>query len=99
MPLLPKKHFTNYIKQAFNLNKNGEELFNYSKISKTINNDLGLTYIKGIKGIAMIFLLFGFFFIQLFNSPICLNPPNISNIFIVLSALPVIKRLLSLVPT
>lgn len=72
-----KKHFTNYIKQAFNLNKNGEELFNYSKISKTINNDLGLTYIKGIKGVAMIFLLFGFFFIQLFNSPICLKSSDL----------------------
>ena len=72
-----KKHFTNYIKQAFNINKNGEELFNYSKISKTINNDLGLTYIKGIKGIAMIFLLFGFFLIQLFNSPICLKSSDL----------------------
>lgn len=56
-------------KACFSLNENGEELFNSSITSSKINNYSGLIYIKGLRGINMIFLVFGFMFFDLLNSP------------------------------
>ena len=72
-----RKQFPTLVKSAFDISKNGEELFNYSKMSKDINNDQGLTYIKGIRGISMLFLIFGFIFFDLFNSPVSLKSKDV----------------------
>ena len=57
-------------KACFSLNENGEELFNSSITSSKINNYSGLTYVKGLRGMSMIFVVFGFMFFDLFNSPV-----------------------------
>lgn len=72
-----RNQYPTLVKSAFDINKNGEELFNYSKMSKDINKDQGLTYIKGIRGICMILSLFGFIFFDLFNSPVSLKSKDI----------------------
>ena len=64
-----KKKFSNFSKNFF-LKANWEELFNFHNESNKINNDSGLSYIKGIRGLSMIFLSFGFLFFCLLNSPV-----------------------------
>ena len=65
-----KKQFLQF-KASMTFAVNGEELFNYNNVAPSkINNDSGLIYIKGIRGICMIFLIFGFLFFDLFNSPV-----------------------------
>ena len=65
-----KKDFIQF-KSTLSVTVNGEELFNYVNLSQSkINNDSGLIYIKGIRGISMIFFIFGCLFFNLFNSPI-----------------------------
>lgn len=54
-------------KSAFDIVDNSEELF--SKKSTSINNESGLHFLKGIRGICMIYLIIGNTFIALFNSP------------------------------
>ena len=48
----------------------------YNKHSDIVN-DSGLSYINGIRGISMIFLLFGNVFIAIYNSPIVVKNTNI----------------------
>ena len=57
------------IKKAFSLKENSEELFNSKTSSSKINNESGLTYIKGLRGISMLFMIIGNFFILLVHSP------------------------------
>lgn len=65
-----KKDFIQF-KATLTIAANGEELFNYVNLSQSkINNDSGLIYIKGIRGISMILFIFGSLFFNLFNSPI-----------------------------
>ncbi len=66
-----KKQFSNFSKRFF-LKGNWEELFNYKNDSNKINNDSGLSYIKGIRGLSMIFLSFGFLFLCLLNSQVAI---------------------------
>ena len=63
-----KKAF-NYFKESLKLSNNFDELFNY-KVTSDLNNDSGFTYIRGVKGISMIFFIFGDAFFILFNSPV-----------------------------
>ena len=58
------------LKGSFDLTKNFNELFNFEKYRTNFNNILGLTYIKGIQGIAMILYIFGQTFLTLCNLPI-----------------------------
>ena len=51
----------------YNINKNFSSLIEYKQLSKIIN-DSGLSYINGIKGISMIFLLFGSVYNDLYDS-------------------------------
>ena len=44
-------------------------MFNFSVIETDINNLNGITYIKGLLGLSMIFIIFGQTFIVLLNSP------------------------------
>lgn len=48
---------------------NSEELFNLQVIESDINNDNGLKYIRGMRGLCMITYTFGFLFLFLFNTP------------------------------
>ena len=57
------------INLLFNIDKNFEALMEYNKQNEHFN-DIGLTYINGIKGISMIFFLFGNVYIVLYNSPV-----------------------------
>ena len=51
----------------YNIDKNFSSLVEYKQLSKIIN-DSGLSYINGIKGISMIFLLFGSVYNDLYDS-------------------------------
>ena len=66
------------INLLYNFDKNYESLMEYNK-QNGIVNDSGLTYINGIKGISMIFWLFGNVFIAIYNSP--LIEPDINNFY------------------
>ena len=63
------KEFENFQKNFF-LKENWNELFDYSHPKMKINNDSNLPYIKGLRGISMIFTLFGFVYFTLFNSQV-----------------------------
>ena len=52
------------------MSKNFKELFNFQKYRTNFNNIVGITYIKGIQGIAMILFVFGQTFLTLCNLPI-----------------------------
>lgn len=65
---LQRKSFLE-IKKAFSLKENTEELFNSKSNSTKINNESGLTYIKGLRGISMIFMILGNVFTILIQSP------------------------------
>ena len=67
-----KKKFPNwylYINEFFNIIKNGKELFNFSLNNSNYNNVKGITYIKGLIGISIIFTIFGQTFMALANLP------------------------------
>ena len=53
-------------KISMSLKTHISELFGKSKYA----NDTGMTYIKGLRGIGIIFSIFGFLFVALYNSPI-----------------------------
>ena len=58
-----------YLNEYFSLKRNGSELFDFKSKESILNNVNGLTYIKGLLGISMIFYIFGQTFIVLFNLP------------------------------
>ena len=64
------KKYLYQFKTSFYLGDNGEELFNLKNESTEINNESGLSYIKGIRGITMIMFLFGTMFLILYENPI-----------------------------
>jgi hypothetical protein len=60
-------NFHKSINLLYNISKNYSSLVVYKKQSE-ITNDSGLSYICGIKGISMIFLIFGSVYINLYNA-------------------------------
>ena len=64
-----KKAFSQF-KSSIPVSRNFEELLNYTVTTSELNNDSGLTYIRGLKGISIIFLFFGNAYIALFNSQV-----------------------------
>ena len=58
-----------YLNEYFSLIKNAKELFNFEMNKTKYNNLNGLTYIKGLQGLSMIFYVFGQTFLVLFNIP------------------------------
>ena len=56
----------NKFKISMSLKTHISELFGKSKYA----NDTGMTYIKGLRGIGIIFSIFGFLFVALYNNPI-----------------------------
>ena len=65
----PHQNFRNYIKALFNIENNFDFLIKRDDRNE-IHNDSSLSYMNGIKGISMITIIFGFVFINLYNSPI-----------------------------
>ena len=62
------QNFQNYVKALFNIDNNFNFL-NTSNEKNEIHNNSSLSYMNGIKGISMITILFGFVFIDLYNTP------------------------------
>ena len=54
--------------KCFCLSENFKELFNFSLNSTDINNDSGLSYIRGLKSLSFFFLIFGLTFFTFMNS-------------------------------
>ena len=67
--LKPHQTFRNYIKVLFNIENNFNFLIKIDDKNE-IHNDSSLSYMNGIKGISMITIIFGFVYINLYNSPI-----------------------------
>ena len=65
-----KKKINKEINECFDWRENGKELFNTKLTYTKINNYSGLTYIKGIRGLAMFHIILGCTFFALFNSPV-----------------------------
>ena len=59
-----------YLKECFDIIKNGKELFNFSLNNTNYNNINGITYIKGLIGISIILTIYGHTFIAIANFPI-----------------------------
>ena len=80
-----KINYQKIIDSVFSITKNIEILFNKDK-EQDINNDNGISYIKGMKGLSMIFYTFGTLYINLYNSPISMKNrvnfyQNLKNIY------------------
>ena len=74
--------FNEMLNLLFDIKKNFKSLKDYKKQDENANNS-GLSYINGLKGISMIFLLFGNVFIVIYNSPFI--EPNINNFYKILT--------------
>lgn len=68
-PYFDKKEFFKFT-TTFSLARNSEELFGTSDGTSNLHNDSGMTYLKGIIGINIIFLIFGAVFFVLHLSPV-----------------------------
>ena len=71
-----KNNFIKEIGNCFDLLENALEMFDFAINSTKYNNDSGLNIIRGIYGISLIFILFGFTFVALYNSPLKVYSPN-----------------------
>ena len=58
------------LKKVFSLRANWGELIDFEMTNSGINNDSGITYIQGIRGVFMILIVYGFFLLNLFNAPV-----------------------------
>jgi hypothetical protein len=58
------------IMNCFCFHENGNELFDFSLASTKYNNDSGLSNIRGIIGLSIFFMIFGWTFVILYNCPI-----------------------------
>ena len=64
-----KINYQKLFESVFSLSKNIDILFN-NENEEDIYNDTGINYIKGMKGLSMIFYLLGTLYFNLYNSPI-----------------------------
>ena len=65
---IPLPKWLKIFNKSFNLTDNFNELFNFSLNSTDINNDSGLSYIRGLKSFSLFFLIFGLTFFTFINS-------------------------------
>ena len=65
----PNLSFYKPIKNSFTISENLDEIYGNEKNNSKINNDAGLKYIIGIRGINIIFMIIGIVFQILINSP------------------------------
>ena len=78
-----EQNFKNFLNALFNIETNFDFLFSSQSNSEINNNDSGLSYMNGIKAISMLTMIFGFTFIDLFNSPI--TKKSLDNFYEILS--------------
>ena len=67
----PKIELPKWIKmynKCFNFGENFKELFNFQLNSTNINNDAGLSYIRGLKASSLFLLIFGLTYLTFMNS-------------------------------
>ena len=67
----PKIELPRWIKiynVCFNFGENFKELFNFQLNSTNINNDAGLSYIRGLKAFSLFFLIIGLTYLTFMNS-------------------------------
>ena len=67
----PKIELPKWIKiynACFNFGENFKELFNFQLNSTNINNDAGLSYIRGLKAFSLFFLILGLTYLTFMNS-------------------------------
>ena len=69
-----RKNLFNFI-ASFNLFENTDEVFNSDLITR-INNDNGLAYSKGLRGISMMITIFGYCFVKLVQFPMKIYEEN-----------------------
>ena len=69
------------IRECFYFTDNFDDLFSTKKNNEIFREE-DLTYLKGIKALGVIFLIFGTTFIYIFNYPICINDSNKKEEFI-----------------
>ena len=70
------------ITNCFCFTENQNELFNFSLTSTKYNNDSGISNVRGIKGISIFFMIIGWTFVALFNSPVkVFSPFHLRNFF------------------
>jgi hypothetical protein len=60
----------NKFKNCFSLSDNIDELLNLNNSHKTINNEEGLSIMRGLRGLVMMFTVLGFAFNELFAGPV-----------------------------
>lgn len=70
------------IVDCFCFTENEKELFNFSLTSTKYNNDSGISNVRGIIGINIFLMIFGWTFVALVNSPVKLYSPNYFQQFI-----------------
>lgn len=70
------KTYNDFI-SCFRFSENAELLLNYKILSSKINNNSGLTYIRGIKGVFLLLMVLGFVFQIVLNSPIHLKEQQV----------------------
>ena len=61
--------YYNPIKKAFSISENIDEIYGNSKLNSKINNEAGLRFIIGIRGINIFFMIIGIVFQILIQSP------------------------------
>ena len=65
-----EKNFKNFFSALFDIENNFDFLFVSNSRNEINKNDSGLSYMNGIKAISMLAMIFGFMFLDLYNSPI-----------------------------
>ena len=81
-------NFKNIFKSLFNVENNIEILFDIKKKDKNYDDRI-LSYMNGIKGLSMILTIFGYVYVDLYNSPIAKQDSdtfysNISSFFFII---------------
>ena len=61
---------------CFCFTENAKELFNFSLTSTKFNNDSGISNVRGINGISIFFMIIGWSFVALYNSPVKIYSPS-----------------------
>ena len=61
--------YYNPIKKAFSISENIDELYGNAKTNSKVNNDAGLKFIIGLRGINILFMIIGIVFQILIHSP------------------------------
>ena len=68
-------------KKIFDTKANWIEVFEFNELVNEVNNNSGLTYTKSLRGISMLFLIFGLVLYYIYNSPlVILSEKSVGNL-------------------